>query len=158
MGHDMLVKLYNIKRDESLLQRLKESGVEIKRVIPPDLYRVLEFVKENFSEGWVAECHYAIMKNCCHIAVRDHKVVGFACCDTTAKGFFGPTGVAESERGQGIGTALLLESLLLLRELGYGYGIIGWVDDATVFYEKTVNATIIPDSFPGVYRDLIRYE
>jgi len=41
---------------------------------------------------------------------------------------------------------------------GYGYAIIGWVDDALGFYEKAVGATIIEGSKPGIYRRMIHIE
>jgi predicted N-acetyltransferase YhbS len=40
---------------------------------------------------------------------------------------FGPTGVLESARGKGIGTALLIAALRGLKEMGYAYGVIGGV-------------------------------
>ena len=48
--------------------------------------------------------------------MKDKKVVGFACFEATRPNYFGPTGVLESMRGMGIGKALLLRSLLSLRE------------------------------------------
>jgi hypothetical protein len=44
-----------------------------------------------------------------------------------------------------------------LRELGYAYGIIGGAGP-TEFYERTVGATIIPESVPGIYADPIKGE
>ncbi|MDQ3474282.1 MAG: hypothetical protein M3447_11150 [Acidobacteriota bacterium] len=58
-------------------------------------------------------------------------------------------------QGRGIGKALLLTSLLALREVGYVYGIIGGAGPIE-FYEKSVGATIIADSEPGIYTDLLR--
>lgn len=155
MSNDLLVKLYNLKRDDALLKGLAINGIKIKRVLAPDMHHVLRFVREHFSESWASECQCAILRNTCHIAVKDKEVVGFACSEATAKGFFGPTGVREDMRGFGIGKALLIESLLLLKELGYGYGIIGGSDSATPFYQKIVGATIIEDSSPGVYQAMI---
>jgi hypothetical protein len=38
----------------------------------------------------------------------------------------------------------------------YGYAIIGWpARSAMGFYEKTVQAQVIEDSSPGIYRRLI---
>jgi hypothetical protein len=82
-------------------------------------------------------------------------VIGFAGYECTRKGFFGPTGVIEAERGIGIGTALLIASLWGLRELGYVYAVIGSAGP-TDFYERVVGAIVIPDSEPGIYVDLLK--
>jgi len=82
-------------------------------------------------------------------------VIGFAGYECTRKAFFGPTGVTKKERGRGIGTALLIASLWGLRELGYVYAIIGSAGPAD-FYQRTVGATVIPDSDPGIYVDLLK--
>jgi predicted N-acetyltransferase YhbS len=70
------------------------------------------------------------------------------------RGFFGPTGVAESARGLGIGKALLMLSLEALRESGHAYAIIGGVGPRE-FYAKACGAIEIPGSDPGVYGDLL---
>lgn len=70
------------------------------------------------------------------------------------QGFFGPTGVAESARRNGIGTALLLATLHAMAGAGYGYAIIG--DAApTTMYART-GATPIDGSTPGIYEGLLR--
>ena len=84
------------------------------------------------------------------IALRNDAVVGFAAYEATSRGYFGPTGVLESERGKGIGKELLVRSMIGLRELGYAYAIIG-AAGPTDFYEKTLGAIPIPGSTPGVY-------
>src|SRR5437588_10362562 len=89
------------------------------------------------------------------IATRDQRVIGFAAYECTRKAFFGPTGVAETERGRGIGKALLIAALWGLRELGYVYGIIGAAGPVE-FYQEAVGATVIPESEPGIYIDLLR--
>src|SRR5205085_12594960 len=87
-----------------------------------------------------------------YVALREGRLMGFAAYECTRKNFFGPTGVAEEERGRGLGRALLLASLWALRESGYAYAIIGGVGPAE-FHQRAVGATLIPDSSPGVYRD-----
>jgi len=82
-------------------------------------------------------------------------VIGFAGHECTRKAFFGPTGVAEDERGRGIGTALLIASLWGLRELGYVYAVIGNAGPVD-FYERAIGAIVIPDSEPGIYVDLLK--
>ena len=89
------------------------------------------------------------------LAHRGEKILGFGCYDTTYKNFFGPTGVDEAERGQGIGTALLLATLHAMREAGYMYGIIGWAGPVE-YYENVVGASVIPGSEPpGSYRGML---
>lgn len=87
--------------------------------------------------------------------MKDKKVVGFACFEATRPNYFGPTGVLESMRGMGIGKALLLRSLLSLRERGYAYAIIGWAGP-TAFYEKAVDAIPIPGEEGESYGDMVQ--
>ena len=56
--------------------------------------------------------------------------------------------MAAHERGQGIGTALLLKCLHEMRYAGYMYGIIGWAGPWE-YYQKSVNAIVIPDAEPS---------
>ena len=151
---DMLVKLYEVHDDFELYARLREKGITLKRAMAPDLTKVQDFVRENFSEGWVNECTVGLIKNHCWIAVKEQKVVGFACYDTTMPDYFGPTGVLEELRGLGIGKALLLRSLMSLKEMGYAYAIIGWAGPVK-FYEKAVGATVIEGSIPKSYRNMV---
>lgn len=155
---DMLVKLYDLPTSGDLIEKLSLGGISIKRVFPSDIGGIVSFVRENFNDNWAGECRYACVQRppCCFVAVRDGKVVGFACYDVAAKNFFGPVGVLESERGLGIGKALLLCCLRTMREAGYAYAIIGWVEPPNIaFYQKTAGAVVIPDSFPGAFRNRV---
>lgn len=93
----------------------------------------------------------------CFIAVEDKKVIGFACYDSSAKGFFGPIGVHPDYRGKNVGQSLLLKTLYAMKEYGYGYAVIGWVGDAEMFYRKTVDAEFIKGGNPenSVYSNMI---
>jgi predicted N-acetyltransferase YhbS len=104
----------------------------------------------------VSEVEVALTRQpiACFIATRDQEILGFACYDTTLRGFFGPTGVIESARGLGLGKALLFKSLEALRDIGYAYAIIGGVGPRE-FYAKTCGAIEIPGSDPGTYTDLL---
>lgn len=150
-GCDMITNLTRLPREQEY------EAFRIKRVFVGEKPRVLAFIRENFSEGWVNEAECALLQHKCFIAVKDGSILGFACYDATAKGYFGPIGVLEKTRGKGVGTALLLRTLTCMREEGYGYAIIGWVDDAEQFYRKTVNAEWIPGGEPEntVYSNLI---
>ncbi|MFD2658152.1 MULTISPECIES: GNAT family N-acetyltransferase [Gracilibacillus] len=137
---DMLVNLYSLP--EASFD--KTQSYQIRTVLPPEKHKVVDWVREHFSENWVSECEVACTKvpaNCL-IAVQDNEILGFACYDTTFPNFFGPTGVKEGARGQGIGYQLLLASLFQLRAKGYAYAIIG--DAGPVdFYKKTIGAVPI---------------
>lgn len=154
---DMLVNLYQINDEIPNIKELENSGVVIKRALAPDKHKIIEYVRNTFDEGWASECDVAFSNKpiSCFITVKNKNIIGFACYDATGKGYFGPTGVTEEYRGKGIGNALLLKSLLSMKEEGYGYAIIGWTDDAIEFYRKTVGATVIENSTPGIYKRMI---
>lgn len=136
------------------------DGVVLKRAMGLDRQKILQYIRDHFSEDWINEAG-TTLASCpsrCVVAVKDEQIIGFACWDTTAKGFFGPIGVSENCRGSGIGSALLLRTLAYMRDDGYAYAIIGWVADARPFYEKVVNAVYIPGGTPNnsAYSQLIR--
>lgn len=157
---DLLVKLYELPDNSRNVERLREEGIYIKRALSPDKHEILEFIRENFSESWASECDVAFsnLPVSCFIAVKDKKVVGFACYEATCKNFFGPIGVHNDMRGYGVGAALLLECLHAMYNEGYAYAIIGGGRGAADFYKKTVGATIIEGSDPGIYRRMIKSE
>src|SRR6267378_3554592 len=150
---DLLVNLLKLPS----LDQLKDESVNIRRAQPFEITLVREFIERNFSAGWADEVSvgFANKPVTVVIATRHGRVIGFAGYECTRKAFFGPTGVVESERGSGIGTALLIASLWGLRELGYVYGIIGGAGPVE-FYQRAIGAIVIPDSEPGIYTDLLR--
>ena len=150
---DMLVSLLKLPS----LDRLNDESVNIRRAQPFEITPVREFIEQNFSVAWADEISvgFANTPVSVVIATRQAKVIGFAGYECTRRAFFGPTGVSESERGRGIGTALLIASLWGLRELGYVYAVIGSAGP-TDFYQRTVGAMLIPDSEPGIYVDLLK--
>jgi predicted N-acetyltransferase YhbS len=154
---DMLVNLMLLPPRDAGAEELRASGVVVRRARPWELTPVREFVAENFKRSWADEISGGLLRqpSTVFVALRDGRLVGFAGYECTRKNFFGPTGVAESERGRGVGRALLVASLWGLRELGYAYAVIGGVGPAE-FYERAVGARLIPDSSPGVYADPLR--
>ena len=154
---DLLVNLLKLPPLEPALITLKDEGISIRRAQPFELTPVRNFIEQHFSVGWADEVSVGFSSKpvSVHIATLENKVIGFAAHECTRRNFFGPAGVAPDMQGRGIGKALLLTSLLALRELGYVYGIIGGAGPIE-FYEKTVGATIIADSEPGSYTDLLR--
>jgi GNAT superfamily N-acetyltransferase len=153
---DLLVRLYDLPEFEATA-RVAAAGIEVRRAIPPERYVILEWIRRHFREIWASEAALGLsqMPVTVWIAVKEGKLLGFACHDTSAKGFFGPTGVDEASRGQGIGEALLIATLRGMREAGYGYAVIG--DPGPVeFYRKRLDALEIPGSKPGIYKGMLR--
>lgn len=156
---DMLVNLLKLPPLQPLLDELSNAGVNIRRAQPFELTPVRQFIEQNFSVAWADEVSTGFPNKpvTVYIATREGHVIGFAGYECTRKAFFGPTGVAESERGRGIGKALLIAALWGLRELGYVYGIIGRAGPIE-FYQEAVGAVVILDSDPGVYEDLLTFK
>ena len=165
---DMLVKLYALHEVIPLLAVLNQKGLEIRKPHPSEKYILAEWVRKLFKESWAVGCEIALENKpvSCYIAVEknraqvpnenpydlpDEVLVGFACYDVASKGMFGAMGVKEDFRNQGIGTALLLACLYAMKEEGYAYAVIGWVGPVD-FYARSVGATVIPDSEPGIFR------
>ena len=153
---DMLVNLLDLPCEQELVHTLEEKGVQIRRALAPDKFRVVEWVRIHSSPNAAGECDvcFAHTPVSCFIATRGSEIVGYACYNATAPDFFGPTRVLDSEQGTGIGKALLLRSLRAMRDEGYVYGIIGGIGPQK-FYEKCVGAMLIPNSTPGIYKDFL---
>lgn len=154
---DLLVPLYQLPAREHGEGRLPGGEMLVRRANTFEMSKVTAFIRANFSQNWAdeAQATFARQPVTCFIAIEDRTVVGFAAYEATRRGFFGPTGVAVSHRGRGLGKALLVASLWGLADLGYAYGIIGSAGPVE-FYQQAVGAIIIPDSSPGVYTDLLR--
>ncbi|MGH6622653.1 MAG: GNAT family N-acetyltransferase [Burkholderiaceae bacterium] len=152
----MLVKLYELPSLSAALADVARDGINVRRALAPERPVVLAWVRAHF-DTWAAEVEvaYSRLPIACFVAHRAQQIIGFACYDATAPNFFGPEGVVAEERGRGVGRALLLSALHAQREQGYAYAVIGGVGPAS-FYEKTVGATPIPGSDPGIYKDLLR--
>ena len=153
---DMIVNLLELPDSTELYTRIDEQGIILRRARAYERHIVAGWVGEHFSPKWVSEVKVAMSREpvTCFIATKDKKILGFACVETTAKGFYGPTGVGEDARGTGIGKALLFKAMEALRDSGYVYGVIGGVGPRE-FYEKAIDAKEIPNSDPGVYTDIL---
>lgn len=152
-GGDMIANLYRLPQEEF------PDSFKIKRAFVGDKEKILEFIGTHFQKSWVYEAEHALMDTIskCFIATKNGEVIGFACFDATARGYFGPIGVHPDYRHEKIGKALLLRTLHSMREYGYGYAVIGWVGDAEPFYRKIVGAEFIPGGDPEhtVYSNLV---
>jgi predicted N-acetyltransferase YhbS len=140
---DLLVDLYQLEFTYPSIP------VSIKRALSPDSDAILTFIKTHFSERWVSEAKSGLYKTqpTCFIATDDKKIIGFACYDATAKGYFGPMGVDSNYRKKGIGSALVMKCMESMYHDGYGYAIIGAVSAHSFhFYNQICGATPIPNS------------
>ena len=142
---DLLVNLY----DMGAAPLPAEEGLSVRRALSPDRDKVLAFVRAHWP-GWESECACAFggQPPCCFLALRGGELVGFACYDATARGYFGPIGVRPGAGGGGVGRRLLYAALEGMREAGYGYAVVGWMDSALGFYQHSVKCFPIPESQP----------
>ena len=147
-GFAPLLETVNLRAplvSNSLLDELAPAGqnVSIERASEPEA--LLAFVESTFGSIWRFEVSRAMEANpaTAFVALRDREILGFSAHEANNRGLgtFGPTGVAPSARGQGIGRRLLLESLRDLRELGYESAIIPWTDSVE-FYQRSCGAKV----------------
>tara|TARA_B100001109_G_scaffold198850_1_gene165508 strand:+ start:1715 stop:2191 length:477 start_codon:yes stop_codon:yes gene_type:complete len=153
---DMLVRLYDLPDSSEVYRGVEARGVILRRPMAYERHVLADWVGKHFSPKWVSEVKVALGRQpvSSYVATLDSEILGFACYETTCKGYFGPTGVKESERGSGLGTALLFKALEAMRSEGYAYAVIGGVGPKE-FYERACGAFEIPGSNPGVYGDLL---
>ena len=87
---DMLVKLYDLHDVSAEREKLKGSGIDIRRALSPEKHTIINWVRQRFGEGWASECDVAFSNKpvSCFIATENKKLVGFACYDSTCKDFF----------------------------------------------------------------------
>jgi GNAT superfamily N-acetyltransferase len=156
---DLLVPLLRLPPLEPYLAPLRARAINIRQARAYEKTAARRFVLKHFSLGWADEVDVTFARSPigCYLATHESKIVGFAAIESTAKAYFGPTGVSPSYRGLGVGAALLVAALEGLRERGYVYGIIGGAGPVG-FYAKTVNAMVIEGSDPGIYSDLLAPE
>ncbi len=153
---DLLVNL-NSRRMANLARQVSAVEATIRVALPPEQHIIKDWVRLHFSEYWVSEVTAAMAHQPpgCLIATVDGELVGFACYDATARGFFGPTGVAQSHRGKKIGQALLCRTLEAMKAQGYGYAIIGGVGPVE-FYVRAVGAVPIEADKEDIYQGMLR--
>ena len=95
--NDMLVNLYELPDAGEIYVGVEEQGITLRRARAYERHIVAAWAAEHFSPKWESEVKVALSRQpvSCYIATRDKEILGFACYETTARGFFGPTGVGE---------------------------------------------------------------
>ncbi len=141
----MDASLLTLPHSESIVrhvQNLAAKGIRIEAFEPKHILALTAFMKEEFPGDWqrcVRETMSAIVRGDgspehLWVAMRNGAALGF----TRHEGErFGPLGVAETARGNGIGAALLFTCLDSMRNRGLQNAWLMWTDDATAqLYRK----------------------
>jgi len=116
-------------------RRMAVSGVQIKEYDPAMLDEMRRFVRKLDMIGWFPEGWEEGFKDKGYkfVALMSKDIVGWASYHPgkgTAR--FGPIAVLEDMRGNGIGSCLLLECVLRMKELGADRVLASWAN--TPFY------------------------
>lgn len=151
---DWLVKLYDLPAEAP---RLADDTTRVRKPIGPEHALLVDWVSSAFGPAWASELAVALANRpvSAFLAQRGAQLVGFACYDATAKGMFGPIGIAGDARGFGIGARLLTAALNDMRSAGYCYAVVGGVGPGA-FFQRVAGAVEIPDSSPGPYAGMLR--
>jgi hypothetical protein len=168
---DLLVRLYALPPVAPRLAALAGKGVTVRRALASERHVVVEWARQHGSPGWASECEVAFARQPigCFVATEagggapagagyptaPETLIGFACIEATARGFFGPQCVRADRRKGGVGAALLLTALHALSAQGHAYAIIGWAAELD-FYKRVAGAVPIDGSEPGIYRAPLR--
>jgi GNAT superfamily N-acetyltransferase len=133
-------------RETARTQNLETTQLPVAGYQLPDVQRatgnrqqVLAFIEHHFGKTWRFEASRGTL----FYTERNGVITAFAAHEANNRGlgFFGPTGVAEPERGKGLGTRLLVACLADARRLGYQRVVIPWTD-AVAFYAKACGARV----------------
>jgi hypothetical protein len=152
---DLLVKLYELPPAPH--SRALPDRWVLRKPLGPEHRLITEWVAATFSAGWASEAAVALNNRpiSLFMAVHGQNLLGFACYDATARGMFGPIGVAAESRGCHLGAHLLLACLHDMRSVGYAYAVVGSAGPAD-FFARVAGATAIPGSSPGPYRGMLK--
>ena len=151
---DMLVPLLALPPVAPHRERLREQGILVRRAKVWEAGLLREFIVGQFVAPWAEETAVAFSNKpvSAFLAFDGVKVASFAAYECTYRGVFGPIGVDAAYRKRGIATALLLESLASMREMGYIYAIIGQAGPRG-FFEKACGALAVPEDWPKYVGD-----
>jgi hypothetical protein len=77
---DLLVRLYDLPPQAPARGRLKEAGVNGRRIEAYEASLLARFIEANFGEQWADEegCCFAFRPPACFVATRAGKIIGFA--------------------------------------------------------------------------------
>ncbi len=144
---DMIVRLEDLPDPGPIERRLAKEGYVVERATLAHRPKLAAFIEKHFSERWALQTAATFSRQpiSLFVALSGKEVVGFAAYDCSYRSYFGPTGVREELRGQGVGAALRLRTLEDMATQAYKWAIIGEVDPVA-FYQKVCGAVVIPGS------------
>ena len=140
--------LVSPERAAALEADLRTRGYAVRRAAAADAPELLPWIAAHFTEAWAFEVGRALELEppAVHVAVHeaDGTVVAFAAHDGNNRGLgeFGPAGTLPTQRGQGLGAALLVLALLDVAAAGREDAVIPWVSSGE-HYRRAVGA--VPD-------------
>jgi mycothiol synthase len=142
---DMAVNLCGAELDTTADEsRLAAAGIAVRRASPAEAHAVVAWLREGpwGQSAWPDEAASALARDPvgCHVASRED-YLGFACHGAVRRGWFGPMGTLDTERGRGIGAVLLKRCLADMRAAGLRTARIGWVGPVQ-FYANAVDARV----------------
>lgn len=141
-ARDMMVYLENY-----VVPKEVQQLSDVRKAAQEDYKAVLELVEKNFGSGWTEAVKNGMEHEdvSVYLAFQEKVIIGFACYEAHGlkRGTFGPMGVTLKSRQKGIGEQLLHHCLYELKKKRYKYAIIEGAGPLE-FYEKTVNACLIP--------------
>lgn len=122
---------------EAHLRQQAEQGLRILSFSPEWIPALADFLRREFPGDWqrhIRETIHEILKGYrpseeLWLAVcEQERIIGFA---HSEKERFGPIGVADSERGKGVGALLMAQTMQAMRSRGMACAWFLWTNDAT---------------------------
>jgi len=117
-------------------KKVEQYGIMVRPARPDDITPVLQFVRDHFSWDWHREASGVFQDLFAGlgdprqvgltVADRDGEIVGYSQHRAER---FGPFGVREDRRSQGIGRVLLAETLLSMRAKNFHTAWFLWTSD-----------------------------
>ncbi|MGQ9455024.1 MAG: GNAT family N-acetyltransferase [Armatimonadota bacterium] len=133
----MDANLVHLKTPEWVIEKESQlrDTVTIEPLRPELILPLLEWMKVEFAGDWQRFAREAITKittgefrpDNIWIAHESGRIIGY--CQHDNNGRFGPFGVSASERGKGVGAALLFKCLHAMRAKGFHNAWFLWTDD-----------------------------
>jgi GNAT superfamily N-acetyltransferase len=109
---------------------LRTEGVTVRRARPEERDRFSKWATDVFSPFWGYEVSEAFKfpQPKLWIAEEEERVLGFSVYSALEPHWFGPIGVDPDSRKKGLGSLLLFNSLVSMREEGQRLAVIPWTE------------------------------